>query len=41
MYEVKKESQLRKFFNHNAYTEMAMDLTFNWLEKVNALFQPN
>lgn len=39
MYEVEKTSQLRKFFRHNAYTEMAMTLIYNWLEKVNANFK--
>ena len=39
MYEVKKASQLRRFFRHNDYTETAMDIIFNWLEKVNANFK--
>lgn len=39
MYEVKKTSQLRKFFRHNSYTEGAMAAVFNWLEKVNANFK--
>ena len=39
MYEVKKASQLRRFFKHNDSTEQAMDIIFDWLEKVNANFK--
>lgn len=39
MYEVKKASQLRKFFRHNCCTETAMYIILDWLEEVNANFK--
>jgi len=39
MYELKRPSQLRRFFKHNSYTEEAMDDLILWLEKVNVNFK--